>query len=159
MVKRRNVVAVVGLAAAMVLSLASCASQSSTLSPADNFVIDCTAVSTTIGEYGTNLQALITAVTADDPEAASAAAEAFSASAKDVVDQLPGLPPEAQGFLQTSQDFAEQVKEVVSSKGDLAPLADEAKATFATKDFTTGADAVEALYRQECPTEAATQGG
>lgn len=159
MVKRRNAGAILGLSAVMALSLASCASQSSTLSPADNFVIDCAAVSTTIGEYGTNLQALITAVTADDPDAAGAAADAFSASAKDVVDQLPGLPPEAQGFLQTSQDFAEQVKAVVSSKGDLAPLADEAKATFATREFTTGADAVEALYRQECPTEAATQGG
>ena len=140
------------------LALSACSSPSSTLSPADNFVIDCQAASAAIGSYGTNLQSLITALTSGDATAANAAADGFEASAKQVVDSLPGLPPEAQGFIQVSQTFTERVKDAVSSKDDLPPLAVEAKSTFAEQEFTSGADAVEAFFRQQCPAQAANQG-
>ena len=144
--------------AAAALALTACGSSGSTLSPADNFVVDCTAASAAIGDYGTNLQALIAALTASDATAANSSADAFADSAKQVADTLPGLPPQAQGFLQVSQTFAERVKDAVASKGDLPPLSEDAKTTFASEEFRTGADAVEAFFRQQCPGQAATQG-
>ena len=154
---RYRTAAAFGLAAAVSLGLGACSSQSSTLSPADNFVVDCEAASNAIGDYGNSLQTLITALTASDATAANSAADAFAASAKEVADALPGLPPQAQGFVTTSQKFSERVKDVVSSKGALPPLSEEAKTAFAAQEFTTGADAVEAFYRQQCPSQAATQ--
>lgn len=144
-------------ATALCASLTACSSASSTLSPADNIVIDCTAASTAIGDYGTALQGLVTALKNGDSSAASSAADAFSTAAKKVTDSLPGLPQDAQSFLGVSQDFAERVKDVASGNGDLPALTAEAQTTFGSTDFTQGADAVEAFYRQQCPAEAATQ--
>lgn len=160
MQRQRGTMRVAGWVAAVTatFALAACGSSGSTLSPADNFVIDCAAASTAIGDYGTDLQALITALTASDATAANSSADAFADSAKQVADTLPGLPPQAQGFLQVSQTFADKVKDAVASKGDLPPLSEDAKTTFASEDFRTGADAIEAFFRQQCPAQAATQG-
>ena len=144
--------------AALCLLLAACSSPSSTLSPGDNVVIDCTAASTAIGDYGTALQGLITALTASDGGAATTAADQFANAADAVSDALPGLPPEAQPFVTLSRDFAERVKDAVGGGGDLPTLTEEAKTYFADPQFAQSADAIEAFYRQQCPQEAATQG-
>ncbi|MFM8775034.1 MAG: hypothetical protein ACKOFP_14690 [Actinomycetota bacterium] len=149
----------IALGAAMLsLTLAACSSPSSTLSPGDNVVIDCAAASTAIGDFGTSLQSLITALTNSDGGAASTAADQFATSADAVSDSLPGLPPEAQPFVTLSRDFAERVKDVVGGGGDLPALTAEAQTFFAEPDFVQSADAIEAFYRQKCPQEAATQG-
>lgn len=144
--------------AALCLLLAACSSPSSTLSPGDNVVIDCAAASTAIGDYGTSLQGLITALTASDGGAATTAADQFANAAEAVSDALPGLPPEAQPFVTLSRDFAERVKDAVGGGGDLPALTEDAKAYFADPQFAQSADSVEAFYRQQCPQEAATQG-
>ena len=144
--------------AALCLALAACSSPSSTLSPADNVVIDCAAASASIGDFGTALQGLITALTNSDGGAASTAADQFANAADAVSDNLPGLPPEAQPFVTLSRDFAERVKDAVGGGGDLPALTTEAQTFFAEPDFVQSADAIEAFYRQQCPQEAATQG-
>jgi len=144
--------------AALCLVLGACSSPSSTLSPADNVVIDCAAASSAIGDYGTALQGLITALTTSDGGAASTAADQFATAADAVSDSLPGLPGEAQPFVTLSRDFAERVKDAVGGGADLPELTAEAQAFFGEPEFVQSADAIEAFYRQQCPQEAATQG-
>ena len=142
---------VAGLAAAA-LGLTGCGSQSSTLSPADNITIDCPAAAQAIADYSESFSALLTALEADDAQTAGAVAPTFGLSARTIVDQLPGVPPEAQSFVTTSQSFAERVRDVVSGNGDLLPVAEEARQEFGTADFTGSVAAVEAFFRQSCPT-------
>lgn len=138
---------------ALALSLTSaCASSSSTLSPADNITIDCDAAAIAIADYSEQFAALLTALDSEDPAAAGAAAQGFGLAARSIVDQLPGVPPEAQSFVTTSQAFAERVRDVVSGNGDLPPVAAEAQQAFGSAEFNSSVGSVEAFFRQTCPT-------
>lgn len=137
---------------AAVLVLSACSSAPSTLSPADNITIDCPAAALAIADYSESFTAMLSALEADDAQAAAPAAAAFGLAAGAIVDQLPGVPPEAQTFVSTSQSFAERVRDVVSGNGDLAPIADEAAQAFGDADFTDSVGSVESFFRQSCPT-------
>ncbi|MEK9808957.1 MAG: hypothetical protein VW362_00815, partial [Candidatus Nanopelagicales bacterium] len=113
--------------AAAALGLTACGSQSSTLSPADNITVDCQAAAQAIADYSESFSALLTALEADDARAAGTIAPTFGLSARTIIDQLPGVPREAQSFVTTSQSFAERVRDVVSGNGDLLPVAEEAR--------------------------------
>lgn len=139
-------------AAAAVVGLAGCSSPSSTLSPADNITIDCPAAAQAIADYSDSFSALLTALEADDATTAGAIAPTFGLAARSIIDQLPGVPREAQSFVTTSQSFAERVRDVVSGNGDLLPVAEEARTEFGTAEFTGSVAAVEAFFRQSCPT-------
>ena len=134
------------------LVLAACGGERSTLSPADNITVDCPAAAQAIADYSESFSALLAALETDDARAAGTIAPTFGLSARTIIDQLPGVPQEAQSFVTTSQSFAERVRDVVSGNGDLLPVAEEARQEFGTADFTGSVAAVEAFFRQSCPT-------
>lgn len=137
--------------AATALVLAACSSPASTLSPADNIEIDCPGAAQAIADYSMSLSELLTALEASDTSSASAAAADFGVGARAIVDQLPGLPPEAQGFVATSQRFSDRVRDVISGNGDLPPLASEAETQFSDSGFVASVDVVESFFSTNCP--------
>jgi len=145
----RRTVAMMGLAA---LALAACGSPASTLSPADNIVIDCDAAAQAIADYSVSFRDLAGALEANEAGVAGPAAAEFGQSARTIVDQLPGLPPEAQGFVATSQRFADRVRDVIGGNGDLPPLAAEAETQFGDTGFVESVDVVESFFSSNCPT-------
>ena len=134
------------------LVLTACGSSSSTLSPADNIAIDCQAAAQAIADYSISFRDMATALEANDPGVAGPAAAEFGLSARAIVDQLPGLPPEAQGFVAVSQRFADRVRDVISGNGDLPPIAAEAEAQFGDASFVDSVDVVEGFFSSNCPT-------
>ena len=142
-------VVVAGLAA---LTLTACGGSGSTLSPADNITIDCQAAAQSIANYSVSFRDRVTALEANEPSIAGPAAAEFGLSARAIVDQLPGLPPDAQGFVAVSQRFADRVRDVISGNGDLPPLAVEAETQFADPAFVDSVDVVEGFFSANCPT-------
>ncbi|MEY2965770.1 MAG: hypothetical protein ACO3JT_04170 [Candidatus Nanopelagicales bacterium] len=142
-------VVVAGLAA---LTLTACGGSGSTLSPADNITIDCQAAAQSIANYSVSFRDMVTALEANEPSIAGPAAAEFGLSARAIVDQLPGLPPDAQGFVAVSQRFADRVRDVISGNGDLPPLAVEAETQFADPAFVDSVDVVEGFFSANCPT-------
>ncbi|MGA1088782.1 MAG: hypothetical protein ACO3X2_04910 [Candidatus Nanopelagicales bacterium] len=142
-------VVVAGLVA---LTLTACGGSGSTLSPADNITIDCQAAAQSIANYSVSFRDMVTALEANEPSIAGPAASEFGLSARAIVDQLPGLPPDAQGFVAVSQRFADRVRDVISGNGDLPPLAVEAETQFADPAFVDSVDVVEGFFSANCPT-------
>lgn len=142
-------VVVAGLAA---LTLTACGGSGSTLSPADNITIDCQLAAQSIADYSVSFRDMVTALEANDASVAGPAAAEFGLSARAIVDQLPGLPPDAQGFVAVSQRFADRVRDVISGNGDLPPLAVEAETQFADAGFVESVDVVEGFFSANCPT-------
>ncbi|MFZ8978991.1 MAG: hypothetical protein ACO31X_05470 [Candidatus Nanopelagicales bacterium] len=142
-------VVVAGLVA---LTLTACGGSGSTLSPADNITIDCQAAAQSIANYSVSFRDMVTALEANEPSIAGPAAAEFGLSARAIVDQLPGLPPDAQGFVAVSQRFADRVRDVISGNGDLPPLAVEAETQFADPAFVDSVDVVEGFFSANCPT-------
>lgn len=142
-------VVVAGLAA---LTLTACGGSGSTLSPADNITIDCQVAAQSIAAYSVSFRDMVTALEANDARVAGPAAAEFGLSARAIVDQLPGLPPDAQGFVAVSQRFADRVRDVISGNGDLPPLAAEAETQFADPAFVDSVDVVEGFFSANCPT-------
>lgn len=140
------------LLAASAMALTACGSPASTLSPADNIEIDCQGAAQAIADYSLSLSQLLTALEASDSNAASSAAADFGLGARAIVDQLPGLPPEAQGFVSTSQRFSDRVRDVIGGNGDLPPLATEAETQFSDSSFVSSVDVVENFFSANCPT-------
>lgn len=138
--------------AGSILALAACSSPPSTLSPADNIEIDCAGAAQAIADYSMSLSDLLAALEASDSSTATSAAADFGLGARAIVDQLPGLPPEAQGFVATSQRFSDRVRDVISGNGDLPPLAAEAETQFTDADFVASVDVVESFFSTNCPT-------
>lgn len=134
------------------LVLTACGSPASTLSPADNISIDCQAAAQAIADYSVSFRDMATALEANDPGIAGPAAAQFGLAARAIVDQLPGLPPEAQGFVAVSQRFADRVRDVISGNGDLPPLAVEAETQFGDPAFVDSVDVVEGFFSSNCPT-------
>lgn len=145
----RNVAAIGALAA---LLLTACGGSESTLSPADNITIDCQAAAQAIADYSIAFRDMATALEANDAQAAGPAAADFGLAARAIVDQLPGLPQDAQGFVAVSQRFAERVRDVISGNGDLPPLAAEAETQFGDQAFVDSVDVVEGFFSSNCPT-------
>lgn len=143
-------VAVITGATALVLT--ACGSPASTLSPADNITIDCQAAAQAIADYSLAFREMATALEASDAATAGPAAAEFGLSARAIVDQLPGLPSEAQGFVAVSQRFAERVRDVISGNGDLPPLGVEAETQFGDPAFVESVDVVEGFFSDNCPT-------
>lgn len=139
----------IGLAAFV---LTACGSPASTLSPADNITIDCQSAAQAIADYSIAFRDLANALEANDSATAGPAAAAFGRSARTIVDQLPGLPPDAQGFVSVSQRFAERVRDVIGGNGDLPPLAAEAEVQFGDPAFVQSVDVVESFFSSNCPT-------
>lgn len=137
---------------ATVLVLTACGGPASTLSPADNITIDCQAAAQAIADYSLAFRDMATALEASDAGTAGPAAAEFGLSARAIVDQLPGLPSEAQGFVAVSQRFAERVRDVISGNGDLPPLAVEAETQFGDPAFIESVDVVEGFFSDNCPT-------
>jgi hypothetical protein len=134
------------------LLLTACGGSSSTLSPADNIVIDCDAAAQAIADYTISFRNLATALEANDASTAGPAALKFGQSARTIVDQLPGLPPEAQGFVGSSQRFAERVRDVIGGNGDLPRLSEEAETLFGDPEFVESVNVVERFFSSNCPT-------
>ena len=135
-----------------VLTLTACGGSESTLSPADNITIDCSAAAQSIANYSLAFRDMVTALEANDATSAAPAAAEFGLSARAIVDQLPGLPQEAQGFVAVSQRFADRVRDIVSGNGDLPPLAVEAETQFGDPAFVESVDVVEGFFSSNCPT-------
>lgn len=144
----RRFAAALGISA---LALTACGGSSSTLSPADNIVIDCDAAAQSIADYTVSFRSLAAALEANDASTAGPAAIQFGQSARTIVDQLPGLPPEAQGFVGTSQRFAERVRDVIGGNGDLPRLSEEAEALFGDPEFVESVNVVERFFSSNCP--------
>jgi hypothetical protein len=140
------------IVASGVLTLTACSGSGSTLSPADNITIDCSAAAQSIADYSVAFRDMVTALEANDATTAGPAAAEFGLSARAIVDQLPGLPPDAQGFVAVSQRFSERVRDVVSGNGDLPPLAAEAESQFGDAAFVESVDVVEGFFSSNCPT-------
>jgi hypothetical protein len=132
--------------------LVGCSSPPSTLSPADNIAVDCTAAAQAIADYSAALSDLLIALEASNGPAANTSAAKFGLGARAIVDELPGLPQEAQGFVATSQRFAERVRDVIGGNGDLPPLATEAETQFSETSFMESVDVVESFFSANCPT-------
>lgn len=145
----KRAVVVTGLAA---LALTACGSPSSTLSPADNITIDCQAAAQAIADYSISFRDMATALEANEATVAGPAAIEFGRSARAIVDQLPGLPQDAQGFVAVSQRFADRVRDVIGGNGDLPPLAAEAETQFGSPEFAQSVDVVEGFFSSNCPT-------
>jgi hypothetical protein len=145
----RSAAVLAGLAA---LALTACGSPSSTLSPADNITIDCQAAAQAIADYSLSFRDMATALEANEATVAGPAAVEFGRSARAIVDQLPGLPQDAQGFVAVSQRFAERVRDVIGGNGDLPPLAAEAETQFGAAEFAQSVDVVEGFFSSNCPT-------
>jgi hypothetical protein len=145
----RPVVLLAGLCG---VALAGCGSPASTLSPADNISIDCQAAAQAIADYSVAFRDMAVALDASDAGTAGPAAAEFGLSARAIVDQLPGLPQEAQGFVAVSQRFADRVRDVISGNGDLPPLAVEAETQFGDQAFVESVDVVEGFFSSNCPT-------
>ena len=143
---------VVLLAGTVTLILSACASPPSTLSPADNITVDCEAAAQAIADYSIAFRDMVTALEAADAGTAGPAAAEFGIAARTIVDQLPGLPQEAQGFVAVSQRFADRVRDVISGNGDLPPLAIEAETQFGDPAFVDSVDVVEGFFSSSCPT-------
>ena len=143
---------IVATAGASLLVLAGCSAPASTLSPADNIAINCPDAALAIADYSESFSTLLTALEAEDAPTAGAAAQSFGLAAGAIIDQLPGVPPEAQSFVTTSQRYAERVRDVVSGNGDLIPIAAEAEQAFSDASFTESVASVESFFRQSCPT-------
>lgn len=141
-----------GITAVAAILLSACSAPPSTLSPADNIAIDCTAAAQAIADYSIAFRDMANALEASDAGSAGAAAAEFGLSARAIVDQLPGLPPEAQGFVAVSQRFADRVRDVISGNGDLPPLALEAETQFGDPAFVDSVDVVEGFFSSNCPT-------
>ena len=137
---------------ACALLLTGCGSSGSTLSPADNITIDCAAAAQSIADYSVSFRDMVTALEANDAASAGPAAVSFGLSSRAIVDQLPGLPPEAQGFVAVSQRFSERVRDVIGGNGDLPPLAAEAETQFGDQEFVKSVDVVEGFFSANCPT-------
>ena len=137
---------------ASVLFLGACSSPSSTLSPADNISVDCEAAALAIADYSVSFTDLVRALEASDTGTAGAAAADFGLAARAIVDQLPGLPQEAQGFVAQSQAFADRVRDVIGGNGDLPPLGLEAETQFSDPAFIESVDVVEGFFSSNCPT-------
>ncbi len=133
------------------LLLTACGGGSSTLSPADNITIDCGSAAQAIADYTISFRSLAPALEANDARAAGPAAAQFGLSARAIVDQLPGLPPDAQGFVATSQRFSERVRDVIGGNGDLPRLAEEAETLFGDPEFVESVDIVERFFSANCP--------
>ena len=127
------------------LLLVACGGSGSTLSPADNITIDCQAAAQAIADYSISFRDMAKALEASDAATAGPAAAEFGRSARTIVDQLPGLTNEAEGF-------AERVRDVIGGNGDLPPLAEEAKTEFGNTEFVESVDVVERFFSQNCPT-------
>ncbi|MGA1480859.1 MAG: hypothetical protein ACO38N_07280 [Candidatus Nanopelagicales bacterium] len=140
------------VAGLMALTLTACGGSGATLSPADNITIDCQAAAQSIANYSVSFRDMVTALEANEPSIAGPAAAEFGLSARAIVDQLPGLPPDAQGFVAVSQRFADRVRDVISGNGDLPPLAVEAETQFADPAFVDSVDVVEGFFSANCPT-------
>ena len=134
------------------LVLTGCGGSDSTLSPADNITIDCSAAAQSIADYSVSFRDMVTALEASDPSTAGSAAAEFGLAARAIVDQLPGLPQEAQGFVAVSQRFADRVRDIISGNGDLPPLAAEAETQFGDQAFVESVDVVEGFFSSNCPT-------
>lgn len=134
------------------LLLTACGGSGSTLSPADNITIDCSTAARSIADYSVSFRDMVTALEANDPSVAGPAAVQFGLSARAIVDQLPGLPQEAQGFVAVSQRFSDRVRDVISGNGDLPPLAAEAETEFGDQSFVESVDVVEGFFSANCPT-------
>lgn len=145
----KRVALVAGITA---LALTGCGSSASTLSPADNITVDCDAAAQAIADYSVAFRDMVTSLEASDPGTAGPAAAEFGVSARAIVDQLPGLPQEAQGFVAVSQRFADRVRDVISGNGDLPPLATEAETQFGDQAFIESVDVVEGFFSSNCPT-------
>jgi len=145
----RRVALVAGLCG---VTLTACGSSASTLSPADNISIDCQAAAQAIADYSVAFRDMAVALEASDAGTAGPAAAEFGLAARSIVDQLPGLPPEAQGFVAVSQRFADRVRDVISGNGDLPPLAAEAETQFGDQSFVESVDVVEGFFSSNCPT-------
>jgi hypothetical protein len=146
-VKRLAVVAGMSL-----LALTACGESGSTLSPADNITIDCSAAAQSIADYSVSFRDMVNALEASDASTAGPAAAEFGLAARAIVDQLPGLPQDAQGFVAVSQRFADRVRDVISGNGDLPPLAIEAETQFGDPEFVESVDVVEGFFTANCPT-------
>lgn len=144
--------AVVASAALSLLALTACGGSASTLSPADNITIDCPAAAQSIADYSSSFRDMVTALEANDATTAGPAAAQFGLAARAIVDQLPGLPQDAQGFVAVSQRFSERVRDVISGNGDLPPLATEAETQFGDPAFVESVDVVEGFLSSSCPT-------
>lgn len=134
------------------LVLTACGSSGSTLSPADNITIDCPSAAQSIADYSMSFRAMVAGLEANDPSMAGPAAAEFGLAARAIVDQLPGLPPEAQGFVAVSQRFSDRVRDIISGNGDLPPLAEEAESQFGDTAFIDSVDVVEGFFSANCPT-------
>jgi hypothetical protein len=145
-------VRILGTAIASLVVLAGCAAPPSTLSPADNISIDCEAAAQAIADYSISFRDMVLALQSSDAGSASGAAAEFGLSARAIVDQLPGLPPDAQGFVATSQRFSDRVRDVIGGNGDLPPLAEEADTQFSDPGFVDSVDVVENFFSANCPT-------
>lgn len=144
----RLLAAVIGAA----VLLTACGDSGSTLSPADNITIDCSTAAQSIADYSLSFRDMVTGLEANDPAIAGPAAVQFGISARAIVDQLPGLPQEAQGFVAVSQRFSDRVRDVISGNGDLPPLAIEAETQFGDPTFVDSVDVVEGFFSSNCPT-------
>ncbi len=151
-VKRAVIVAGLTALSLTALSLTACGNSASTLSPADNIAIDCTAAAQAIADYSLAFRDMANALEASDVGTAGPAAAEFGLSARAIVDQLPGLPQEAQGFVAVSQRFADRVRDVISGNGDLPPLGLEAETQFGDPAFIESVDVVEGFFSNNCPT-------
>lgn len=140
------------IAATSLLALTACGESGSTLSPADNITIDCPSAAQSIADYSLAFRDMVAALESSDASAAGPSAAEFGLAARAIVDQLPGLPQEAQGFVAVSQRFAERVRDVVSGNGDLPPLAAEAETQFQDPAFVDSVDVVEDFFSANCPT-------
>jgi hypothetical protein len=152
--RRAATLVLTGLAAAA-LTLSACSSSSD--SGGDSGVIDCTAATSAIEGYSAALTNMVVGLSEGDTDAARTAAEEFGSAALDVTRALPGLPPEAEDFVNRSEEASRLVVDSLSTGVENEVILDELDTLFSDESFTAAGGAIDDVYNGACGSAAPSQ--
>jgi hypothetical protein len=152
--RRATTLVLTGLAAAA-LTLSACSSSSD--SGGASADIDCTVATSAIEGYSAALTNMVVGLSEGDTDAARAAAEAFGPAALDVTRALPGLPPEAEDFVNRSEDASRLVVDSLSTGVESEVILDELDTLFSDESFTAAGGAIDDVYNGACGSAAPSQ--
>lgn len=138
----------------LVAGLSACSSDDGDSSASG---INCAAANDAILAYSAALTQFVGALTEDNADQAREGSAAFVAAAEEIPRALPGVPAAAESFVTVSQDAGRLIDEALTDGVSGEEILDELNVLFNSDDFSTGGDAVDTFFRNECP-EFATPG-
>ena len=140
-------------AASLVLAagLTACSSDSGESSASG---VDCEAANAALIDYSAALTQFVGGLTEGNEDDARSGATAFVAAAQAIPRALPGVSNAAESFVTVSEDAGRFIEDALSDGIDSQEILDELNVIFGSEEFSTGGDAIDDFFREQCPDQA-----